>query len=320
MKTALVGLGSIGKVHAEVLGELGIVPVAVCDTDVKKLNNFQCEKKFIDYFEMLDKEHLDVVHICTPHYLHADMIIAALERDINVLCEKPLCIKEEDIKRIIESEKKSRAILGVCHQNRYNSENKFVKDYIKDKNVLGAFGSMVWARTKEYYSSADWRGTWLKEGGGVLINQALHTLDLLIWFVGEPDNIYSSISNYSLQGVIEVEDTASIIASGKADFTFFATNASTVEFPVNISLKTDDEQIFICQQKVIVGDKEYNFEKDSRIYGKCCYGSGHKGLFEDFYDKAKRGEKFWIDGKEASKVIKAILTAYKQNGYKVKNA
>ena len=68
--------------------------------------------------------------------------------------------------------------------------------------------------------------------------------------------------------------------------------------------------------KVIVGDKEYNFEKDKRIYGKCCYGNGHDGLIKEFYDSIKKGEKFWIDGKEASKVIKLILSVYKQNNLK----
>ena len=220
---------------------------------------------------------------------------------------------EEDIERIIQAEKKSSAILGVCHQNRYNPENMFVKEYIADKEVKGAFGNVVWQRTEEYYKSADWRGKWQTEGGGALINQALHTLDLLIWLVGEPEKISSNISNHSLRGIIEVEDTANIVASGKINFTFFATNASPVLFPVSITLAVDDEFLMVYRQKVMIGEKEYDFEKDTKVYGKCCYGSGHKGLFKDFYDTVKSGNKFWIDGTEASKVIKVILAAYNQN-------
>ena len=316
MKTAIVGLGVIGHVHYDVLKNMGAEIVALCDVDLSKIENFDGCNKYENYLEMLEKECLDVVHICTPHYLHADMIIEALERGVNVLCEKPLCIKEEDIERILEAENKSSAILGVCHQNRYNAENKFVKEYIKDKNVKGALGNMVWQRTEEYYRSGDWRGKWQTEGGGVLINQALHTLDLLIWFVGEPDSVSSSITNHRLKGVIEVEDTANIIASGKSNFTFFGTNSSSVNFPVYITIAADDEYILVYSPKVIVGDKEYNFEKDKRIYGKCCYGNGHDGLIKEFYDSIKKGEKFWIDGKEASKVIKLILSVYKQNNLK----
>ncbi len=313
MKTAIVGLGVIGNVHYDVLKNMGANVVALCDVDLSQLEKFDGYNKYESYTKMLDEERPDVVHICTPHYLHADMIIEALEKGINVLCEKPLCIKEEDIDRIIEAEKKSSAILGVCHQNRYNPENRFVKEYIKDKKIKGAFGNMVWQRTEEYYRSGDWRGKWQTEGGGVLINQALHTLDLLIWFAGEPDNISSTISNHSLKGVIEVEDTANIIASGKANFSFFGTNASSCNFPVYITIAADDEYIMVYSPKVIIGDKEFNFEKDNRVYGKCCYGSGHNGLIKEFYDAVKKGEKFWIDGKEASKVIKLILSVYKQN-------
>ena len=313
MKTAIVGLGVIGNVHYDVLKNMGAQIVALCDVDLSRLEKFDGCNKYENYIEMLEKERPDVVHICTPHYLHADMIIEALEKGINVLCEKPLCIKEEDIERIIEAEKKSSAILGVCHQNRYNAENRFVKEYVKDKKVKGAFGNMVWQRTEEYYRSDAWRGKWQTEGGGVLINQALHTLDLLIWFTGEPDRISSTITNHSLKGVIEVEDTASIIASGNTNFTFFGTNASSVNFPVYITIAVDDEYVMVYSPKVIIGDKEFNFEKDNRVYGKCCYGSGHTGLIKEFYDTIKNGEKFWIDGNEASKVIKLILSVYKQN-------
>ena len=136
MKTAIVGLGVIGNVHYNVLKNMGNCAVAVCDVDSKKLSQFDGVEKYTDYVEMLDRVKPEVVHICTPHYLHEQMIISALERDINVLCEKPLCISREEIDRILIAEKKSKAQLGVCHQNRYNLENVFVKDYLKDAKIL----------------------------------------------------------------------------------------------------------------------------------------------------------------------------------------
>ncbi len=316
MKTAIVGMGVIGSVHFDVLKTIKCANiVALCDVDLKRLDAYDDVNKYDNYDKLLECEQLDVVHICTPHYLHADMIIKALDKNINVLCEKPLCIKEEDIERIIEAEQRSKAKLGVCHQNRYNNVNVFVKNYLKDKEIVGAHGHMVWKRTEEYYNSAEWRGKWATEGGGVLINQALHTLDLLIWLLGEPNNITSNISNNSLKNVIEVEDTANIIAKGSANFTFFATNASSYSLPVLLNIATKDEEILVYENRVIIGNKEYDFEKDNVVYGKCCYGTGHKGLFNEFYNSVNCADKFWIDGKEASKVIKVILDVYKQCNY-----
>ena len=124
MKGAIIGLGVIAEVHIEVLKNLKIDVCCVCDIDRDKAEKFVAQHKisskiYTDYKEMLDLEKVDVVHICTPHYLHADMVIELLGRNINVLCEKPLCIKKSDIPRILEAERSSSATLGVCHQNRY---------------------------------------------------------------------------------------------------------------------------------------------------------------------------------------------------------
>ena len=318
MKTVISGLGVIGNVHLDVLGKAGVTPAAVCDTDPEKLKNACGIPTYRDYVAMIETEKPDVVHICTPHYLHADMIIEALQRNINVICEKPVCIKYEDIVRILDAEKKSKAQLGVCHQNRYNPNNMFVKEYLKDKKIIGGYGSVFWHRDKEYYSQASWRGRKDTEGGGVLINQALHTLDLLQWLIGMPEELASDISNLSLSGCIEVEDTAAVICRGKTDFQFFATNAGCCDFPVSLTIKTDKEILNILPAKVITESAVYDFEKDKRIYGKCCYGTGHQALFDDFYDCVKTGRKFPIDGRESSKVVKIILAAYRSNGRFVK--
>lgn len=313
MKTAIVGLGVIGAVHNAVLNDLGITPVAMCDIDRKKLDNYTCDNKFADYIEMLNSTDIDVVHICTPHYLHADMIIEALSRNINVLCEKPLCIKEEDIERILQAEKNSKAILGVCHQNRYNPENIFVKEYLKDKENISGYGTVVWKRNASYYAQDKWRGKWATEGGGVLINQALHTLDLLIWFCGQPNRVYSKIDNVSLKNVIEVEDTAFIKCSDGGEFTFYATNASASDFPVFVKINSGETHISVEAGTVNINGKLQDFKNDYSVLGKKCYGTGHRALIKDFYDCVSYGKKFSIDGAEAAKVIKVILKVYKDN-------
>lgn len=316
MNIAIVGFGIIGEVHFEILKNLGLNVCAICDINPEKINCVTNIAFYTDYSEMLDKVKPDVVHICTPHYLHEDMIIKALNRNINVLCEKPMCITFEGIERILQAEKKSKAQLGICHQNRYNPENVFVKEYLKNKKVVYGHGTVLWHRDADYYASAQWRGKWNTEGGGVLINQALHTLDLMQWFLGFPQNVTAMIDNLTLKNHIEVEDTATIICSGQSGFSFFATNGGFCDFPVGIMIKTDKETINIFDNKVIIDDAVYNFEKDNIIYGKPCYGVGHLKLISDFYECINTGKKFCISGETASKVIKIIIAAYASSGEK----
>lgn len=319
MKSAIIGMGVIGNVHAKVLNKICEEIVAVCDVDTSRLDNFDNIKHYTDYKKMLDEVKPDVVHVCTPHNLHAEMVIYALNAGINVLCEKPLCISYEEIDAILDAEKCSKAILGVVHQNRYNPENVYLKEYISDKKVLGGHGSVAWHRTAEYYNKAEWRGTWKGEGGGVLINQALHTLDLMQWMLGMPENVVARCDNLTLKGDIEVEDTATLVCTGgKTDFTFYATNAAACYFPVSVSIKTDEENIQVIPDKFVSPTNTIDFKKQGECFGKSCYGSGHEGLNRDFYDCVKTGRKFAIDGKEAAKVVKIILAAYKSDGKTVK--
>ena len=314
MKSAIIGLGVIGKVHYQVLKESGENIVALCDIDAKKLEAYEGVKKYADYKEMLDKEDVDVLHVCTPHYLHAEMVIYALEKGVNVLCEKPLCISREQIDAILNTEKKSVAKLGVCFQNRYNNSSMFAKHYLEDKDILWAFGSVRWHRDAAYYASADWRGKWATEGGGVLINQAIHTLDLLGWIAGEPTKCVGGTFNRSLKGIIEVEDTACVDFVGKCDFTLFATNTSPKDMPIELRFLTKNEIVSVTPDQVFINGKPVDISKDFGWYGKASYGNGHEKLIRDFYDTIARGENFWIDGKEGAKAVRQVLAAYESKG------
>ena len=316
LRAAIVGCGVIGKLHTRIAQKYGEI-CAVCDTDPCALADIDPALRYSDYEKMLDGVRPDVVHICTPHYLHADMVIAALERGINVLCEKPLCIRREDIDRILDAEKRSGAVLGVCLQNRYNTANIFTKDIAEKNKLKGAHGTVVWHRDDAYYASGDWRGKWDTEGGGVLINQALHTLDLLIWFCGEPKKITASVSKLTLGDSVEVEDSAVLICEGENSFVFNATNGGATDFPVEMTLLTEKDYVKVMQKQVAVGSELHCFKDTYETLGKACYGSGHEALIRDFYDCIVSGRKFAIDGAEGAKVVKVILAAYESNGKKV---
>jgi len=314
MKSAIIGLGVIGKVHFDVLEKQGEDIVAVCDVDVEKLGEYEGVKKYLDYRIMLDAEKIDVVHICTPHYLHAEMTIFALQKGINVLCEKPLCISKEQLSRVLDAEKKSTAQLGVCFQNRYNDTSVFAKNYLSGKKIEYAFGSLRWHRDEAYYKSADWRGKWQSEGGGVLINQAIHTIDLLEWIVGDVKHAVGKTYNLSLKDVIEVEDTAVADFWDDACFSIIATNTSAEDMPIELRFFTKDETVIVTPDSVKINGKTVDVQCSDKWFGKRSYGNGHEKLIADFYDCVKNGKKFWIDGEEGAKALKLVLAVYECKG------
>ena len=324
MKIAIIGTGVIGKVHAEVLAKLGMPAAALCDLDAAKAKKVAEQyapdaKIYTDWREMLEELRPDAVHVCTPHDLHADMTVAALERDIHVLCEKPLCIRREDIERVLSAEQKSKATLGVCHQNRYNTVNVFLKEYLADKEIVGAHGSVVWKRTKSYYDSAEWRGTLAREGGGALINQALHTFDLMMWLCGEPQGVAAIKDNLTLRGEIEVEDTIAIHCFGQTDFSFYATVGSGADMPVQMSFKlASGENVLALPKLVIVDGHVIEREELSHSFGKECYGDGHIRLIDDYYQCIRENKPFALGGAEGAKVVRMILGAYQSKGEVVK--
>lgn len=318
MKTAIIGYGVIGKLHAKVIPGYAEL-VAICDIDEAKLETAPSVAHYTDWKKMLDEVRPEAVHICTPHYLHAEMVIEALGRGINVLCEKPLCIHEEDIGRILEAEKNSTAKLGVCQQNRYNAANVAIKKYIEGKKVEIGVGQVSWNRDAAYYASGAWRGKWATEGGGVLINQSLHTLDLVQWFCGMPESLSATVANHTLKDAIEVEDTAAILCKGNdgGNFNFYATIGSACDCPVEITLRVDGKWIKIMPNYTVIGDELVTYKDKFQAQGKGCYGSGHEALISDWYDCLATGRKFPIDGEEGAKVVKLILAAYRSEGKEI---
>jgi predicted dehydrogenase len=318
MKVALIGYGVIGKVHHKVIESLNVEVVGICDIDLDKVVSIEKDIVFTDYKKMLDITSPDIVHICTPHYLHKEMIIYALGRNINVLCEKPICITKEEMDEIEIVLSSSTAQLGICYQNRYEPAMFFVKDYLKDKKVVSVNGLLMWHRDANYYAQANWRGTKKYEGGGVLINQAIHTLDLMQYFSSLPEEIVSYTDNISLKNIIEVEDTA-VINSTDGSFTLTASNAASRDFPVKITIRTEDEIIEIYQNNVIINGESFNCKTLKEIPGaKKIYGGGHSSLINDFYDCISNNEKFEIDFHEAIKSLKIVLAAYRSFGKKIK--
>jgi len=221
LKTALVGVGKVTDMHARSLMNLKESAfTAVCSRNRGKAEDFAASykiKAYTDVAEMVSREKIDVVIICTPHPYHREPAIAALEAGAHVLIEKPLASSLEDCDAMIGAAGRLGKRIGVVSQRRWYRPVLRVREAI-DAGKIGVpvFGTvnMLGWRDKTYYESDAWRGTWKGEGGGVLVNQAPHQLDLLQWFMGEIDELYGLWSNLN-HPYIEVEDTANAILKFK---------------------------------------------------------------------------------------------------------
>lgn len=325
-RVAIIGCGSISANHASAIIDAGHTVCALCDIDTSKAEKlkerFNLENAVIyeDFREMIENERPDSVHICTPHYLHAPMIVYALERNINVLSEKPLCISIEQLEQIRAAAKNSTAALGVCQQNRYEGAMQALKEIAETEGIKSAFGHVVWCRDEAYYASGEWRGKWETEGGGVMINQALHTLDIVQWLCGMPDFVTAHTSNDHLKGVIEVEDTASALFEYKDGpaFSFFATTAADADFSVMVRLRLKNNDTINAENSLITRNgKIVSYTPTKEILGKSVWGMGHKILIRDYYKCLEEGTPFRLGLSEAEKVVRLILSMYKSNGERI---
>lgn len=321
-RVAVIGCGEIAANHVAAILASGNKICALCDVDPAQAEKLVKRMElsdvpfYTDYRTLLDEQKPDAIHVCTPHDLHAPISIAALERNVHVLCEKPLCISLEQLEELRVAMSKTQAQLGVCQQNRYEPSMLRLKEMTK-VGISGAFAFVVWKRDEKYYRSGAWRGTVAHEGGGVMINQALHTLDMMQWVCGFPTHVTAHVSNDFLRDVIEVEDTAS------ASFTlpdgtrmqFFATTAGSADFPVQLQVKLKTGEMIEAQNKLFAVNNKLTLSNDEIVeIGKQVWGTGHKRLVRHFYECLASGEHFPIDLEEASKVVRLILAMYRSNG------
>ncbi|MBQ3004930.1 MAG: Gfo/Idh/MocA family oxidoreductase [Clostridia bacterium] len=325
MKVSVIGCGAISRVHLGVIDSLSDVElISVVDTKPEKAQA-AAEKHntvaFTSFEEMLENQTPDVIHLCVPHYLHVPMALEALKRNISVLSEKPEATNNDDLNRLIEAEANSEAKFGVCFQNRYNDSVQMLKKIIESGEygkVTGVRAFITWKREEAYFVESGWRGTRKMEGGSLLINQAIHTLDLIGYLCGDYEIVRAHAFNDHLEGVIETEDTANAFLKFKDGVRgqFFATLAYADNCPVFIEISMENK-VFRLE-----GDVLYDINKNGEhklLLGateqkageaKDYWGTGHGKLIRDFYDCVRNNKDFAINSKEGGKAIKAVFDIY----------
>lgn len=328
---AVVGCGAIFPLHAGAVQQLkGVQLKVVVDSDPAKAEEaatpYSCEAA-TDYLTLLDRDDIQVVHLCTPHHLHAEMAAQLLRAGKHVLTEKPLAHHLEAAESVLAEARLSEAQLGVVFQNRYNASSQKIREFLESK-TLGRLiclkGIVTWHRDEAYYADSPWRGRWSTEGGGVLINQAIHTLDLLQWFGGEVVSVQGSVTADALGDVIEVEDTAhaSLRFKDGARGLFYATNAYLTNTPVELELVFEggtlhqrNENLYLTRDghESLVCEPPANLNDAGQIVGKSYWGSSHRLLIADFYDHVRSGTRFAIGAEEGLKTLRLIAELYRSS-------
>jgi UDP-N-acetyl-2-amino-2-deoxyglucuronate dehydrogenase len=325
VRAAVIGCGDVSSVHFGAIAGLdGVELVAVCDTDPGRLAAATAAygvPGFMDHLSLLAEQKPEVVHISTPHDQHASLAADCLERGVNVIVEKPLAHTLDEGHRLIAAAAGSSAKIAVCFQNRYNATAQAMHALLATGglgNILGASATVMWQRDADYYLNRPWRGSWAGGGGGLLMNQAIHTVDLLQWLVGEVVSVSGNASTRFLGGTIEVEDTAEFVAehANGARSAFYATLANAVNAPVTLDIVTEQATLSLRGDLTVTyadGRVEVVPERVVESGGRAYWGVSHELLIADFYARLGEEGPFWINPSEAAKSLRIVKEIYRQS-------
>jgi predicted dehydrogenase len=344
LKTGIIGCGKVGDFHAKAYVNLENSEfTAVCDNNIERAKEFASRygvKAYDDIKLMVTECNLDIVSVCTPHPIHANPAVMAADCGCNVLIEKPLAATLEDCDRIIEAGDRNNVTIGTMVQRRFYRPCKRIREAIDNgkigRPVLGMVTMLGW-RDKKYYESDPWRGSWKGEGGGVMVNQAPHQIDLLQWYMGDVEEIYGVWKNLN-HPYIEVEDTAvavikfknggvgNIVVSNSQNPALYGKVHIFGENGGGIGVQTDGGVMFVAGMSSITEapyndlwtvegesemkdiwkaeDTEFFNSVDSMYYY-------HQEQINDFVEAIYKGTKPLVDAREGRKTVEIFTGIYR---------
>lgn len=335
IKFGIVGIGNMGSAHLACLknGDIkGAEVVAACDISADKrkvaAEKYPDLRLFKSADEMLADGELDAVIVATPHKFHADIAMKALDAGLHVLVEKPEDISVSKAKMLNDKAKKSGKTFGIMFNQRTNPLFREARDIVQG-GKLGKLKRSVWIitnwyRTQAYYDSGDWRATWSGEGGGVLLNQAPHNLDIWQWICGMPEKV-SAKCEIAKYHNIEVEDEAiiNVVFEGGANGTFIT---STGEYPGTNRLEISGELgKIVLENNVLKWWKLEQNEADFRFTSKEGFDkidmqyleikptskeTAHKGILQNFTNSVLFGEELIAPGYDGINELTISNAAY----------
>ena len=335
LKIGVIGIGNMGSAHVARItkGEVnGMTLVAVCDTDTKKreaaAEALENVAVFADYRELVDSGLCDAIIIATPHYFHPEIAIYGMEHGVHVLSEKPAGVYTAQVKAMNAVAEKSDKVFGIMFNQRTTPIFAKAREILQSGR-LGEMKRVVWLitnwyRNQAYFDSGSWRATWAGEGGGVLLNQCVHNIDLWQWICGMPTKI-RGFAKYGKYHNIEVEDDVTVYAeyANGATGTFMTT---TGEYPGTNRLEIScDKGKMVIENGVLKlweldrSEREYCFDSDTNTkkpeitYSELTFdkkGTAHTGICQDFTDAILTGSPLLAPGVEGINSLEIINAIY----------
>ncbi len=326
VKFALVGCGRISKNHLEAIKRAPHAElVAVCDVIEEYARKTACEngldRWYTDIDEMITEEKPDVCCILTPSGLHAECAVKVARRGVHVLCEKPLDVTIENMQRIVDACRDNGVKLGGIFQRRTFDGAIAVKRAI-EQGHLGrvTLGSAIlrYYRDQEYYDSGEWRGTWSLDGGGALMNQGIHGVDMLDWLMGGIHSVTACCQNLCWN--IEVEDTAVVLVKFK-NGAVGTIECCTTAYPgldTVFSISGSKGSVEIGDDGIYRWNLEDKSIEKPEVFGNlggknCAYHTdnyGHNVQIENMALAVLNNEEPMVPGWDAMRSVKIILAIY----------
>ena len=329
-RIGISGAGTIGEVHAGALaGLVNATLVAVAEPREEAGRTFVAKHggtHYASYPEMLAEADIDVVIVATPSGLHPDQVVLAAEHGKHVITEKPMAITAEGLDRMIQATDDAGVKLAVIFQNRLSKDMLTVKRALEHgvfgKPILANY-AMYWHRDQSYYdANGGWRGTWALDGGGALMNQAIHLVDQLQWLMGGVQEIKAFTS--TLNHTIETEDTAAVsfVFGNGALGSITATTCANKDYPFRLEIigtegraTLEQNALTLWEADAAAEDIELTAEDHHLVDGWAPneqWGLSHRRQLRLIFDQIERGDQPYVSGHEARAAVDVILGIYAQ--------
>ena len=325
LRFGLIGCGRVAPRHAQSIAELpGAQLVAVADDKDSRVNRFAADYRaepYTDYRRLLDRQDVDVVNICVPSGLHAQLALDSFQAGKHVIVEKPIALSLSDADRMVAAARSAGRKLCVVLQNRYNPPMQDLKRIVESRRLgrlLLGNATVRWYRPQEYYEDG-WHGTWAMDGGA-LMNQSIHHIDALQWLLGRPESVFAYSA--TLAHRMEAEDIG-VATIRFRDGPLGVVEGSTVTYPENLegsvaifgergSLKVGGTAL---NRKVIWKvDGELEHEKElltrEQMDPPSVYGTSHRAVIADMMEAILADRAPKTDGREAKKSLAMVLAMY----------
>jgi UDP-N-acetyl-2-amino-2-deoxyglucuronate dehydrogenase len=323
----LIGGGNISETHARAARAIpGVKVSAVYGTNsekVSRLSNEHGATPYTDFRAFLEHRPMETVIIGSPSGLHAEHGIASARQGLHVLAEKPIEISTKRADALIEAAEQSKVKLGILFQDRTKPHIRQLKKWIEQRllgKLLFVDARVKWYRPPEYYANSGWRGTMALDGGGALINQGVHTIDLLLWLLGDVTRVQAKAA--TLLHKIETEDTAAAIlefANG-AMGVFHATTAAYPGYPRRVEITGTEGTVILEHDRIVAAnlrnasaasiDPAPVDENQSSSSAAVSDFRGHQTLIEDFLAAIQQNRAPLCDGREARRSIALVESIY----------